>query len=161
MAVLNWLETPSALIRIHVVPRKVLFTPHDWQTNQNTLRTNLVRNLGSFRTTCAVSCQTLRELPPAHLWFLASGIPGLGFGAVEAGIYLRYCIMVGGWMGGKGGRRGEIVLSADPARAVYVQSPMHGVHTWHKVLVWTPETLRASQTLACLAVCTSVRTVTP
>ena len=45
--------------------------------------------------------------------------------------------------GGKG--RGEIVLSADPARAVYVQSPMHGVHTWPKVLVWTPETLRASQ----------------
>ena len=52
-------------------------------------------------------------------------------------------------MGGEGGRgrngRGEIVLSADPARAVYVQSPMHGVHTWPKVLVWTPETLRASQ----------------
>ena len=39
----------------------------------------------------------------------------------------------------------EIVLSADPARADYVQSPMHGVHTWPKVLVWTPETLRASQ----------------
>ena len=39
----------------------------------------------------------------------------------------------------------ELVLSADPARAVYVQSPMHGVHTWPKVLVWTPETLRASQ----------------
>ena len=39
----------------------------------------------------------------------------------------------------------EIVLSADPARAVYVQSPMHGVHTWPKVLVWTPETLHASQ----------------
>ena len=35
--------------------------------------------------------------------------------------------------------------SADPARADYVQSPMHGVHTWSKVLVWTPETLRASQ----------------
>ena len=33
-----------------------------------------------------------------------------------------------GGEGGKGG--GEIVLSADPARAVYVQSPMHGVHTW-------------------------------
>ena len=39
----------------------------------------------------------------------------------------------------------ELVLSADPARADYVQSPMHGVHTWPKVLVWTPETLRASQ----------------
>ena len=39
----------------------------------------------------------------------------------------------------------EIVLSADPARAVHVHSPMHGVHTWPKVLVWTPETLRASQ----------------
>ena len=48
----------------------------------------------------------------------------------------------GGWTGGGGG---EIVLSADPARADYVQSPMHGVHTWPKVLVWTPETLRASQ----------------
>ena len=49
-----------------------------------------------------------------------------------------------GW-GAGGGGRGEIVLSADPARADYVQSPMHGVHTWPKVLVWTPETLRASQ----------------
>ena len=39
----------------------------------------------------------------------------------------------------------EIVLSADPARAVYVQSPMHVVHTWPKVLVWNPQTLRASQ----------------
>ena len=38
-----------------------------------------------------------------------------------------------GGEGGKGG--GEIVLSADPARAVYFQSPMHGVHTWLKVLV--------------------------
>ena len=37
------------------------------------------------------------------------------------------------------------MLSADPARAVYVQSPMHGVHTWFKVLVWTIETLRVSQ----------------
>ena len=27
----------------------------------------------------------------------------------------------------------------------HVQSPMHGVHIWLKVLVWTPETLRASQ----------------
>ena len=49
-----------------------------------------------------------------------------------------------GGEGGVRGGRGEIVLSADPARAVYVQSPMHGVHTWPK-LVWTPETLRASQ----------------
>ena len=41
------------------------------------------------------------------------------------------------WVGGGegGGVVGEIVLSADPARAVYVQSPMHGVHTWPKVLV--------------------------
>ena len=48
-------------------------------------------------------------------------------------------------LGAAWGRWGEIVLSADPARADYVQSPMHGVHTWPKVLVWTPETLRASQ----------------
>ena len=39
----------------------------------------------------------------------------------------------------------EIVPFAFPARAVHVQSTMHGVHTWPKVLVWTPETLRASQ----------------
>ena len=43
------------------------------------------------------------------------------------------------WMGGERvqvlGAVGEIVRSADPARAVYVQSPMHGVHTWLKVLV--------------------------
>ena len=61
----------------------------------------------------------------------------------------------GRWVWGEGGKRacgggdegggGEIVHSADPARADYVQSPMHGVHTWLKVLVWTPETLRASQ----------------
>ena len=29
----------------------------------------------------------------------------------------------------------EVVLSADRARAVYIQSPRHGVHTWPKVLV--------------------------
>ena len=40
--------------------------------------------------------------------------------------------------GGRGGGRspprggGEIMLSADPARADYVQTPMHGVHTWPK-----------------------------
>ena len=51
----------------------------------------------------------------------------------------------GGAVRALGAGRCEIVLSADPARAVYVQSPMHGVHTWPKVLVWTPETLRASQ----------------
>ena len=39
----------------------------------------------------------------------------------------------------------EIVPFAFPARAVHVQSPMHGVHTWPKVLVWTPETVRALQ----------------
>ena len=47
----------------------------------------------------------------------------------------------GGGAVGAVGAVGEIVLSANP-RAVYVQSPMHGVHTWLKVLVWTPETLR-------------------
>ena len=39
----------------------------------------------------------------------------------------------------------EIVAFDFPARAVHVQSPMHGVHIWPEVLVWTPETLRASQ----------------
>ena len=67
------------------------------------------------------------------------GCVGGGWWAVSA---------VFGWGRSAGGASvavGEIVLSADPARAVYVQSPMHGVHTWLKVLVWTPETLRASQ----------------
>ena len=72
----------------------------------------------------------------------------LSFGG--ASLFLRGKKTCGeGWkhVGGGGGgcSGGEIVLSADPARAVYVQSPMHGVHTWPKVLVWTPETLRASQ----------------
>ena len=52
-----------------------------------------------------------------------------------------------GQQGGRAGRwggGGEMVLSADLARA-HVQSPVHGVHTWPKVLVWTPKTLRASQ----------------
>ena len=39
----------------------------------------------------------------------------------------------------------EIVPFDFPARAVHVQSPAHGVHILPKVLVWTPETLRASQ----------------
>ena len=37
-----------------------------------------------------------------------------------------------------GGGRGRAGV-----RAVRVQSPMHAVHTWPKVLVWTPDTLRA------------------
>ena len=44
---------------------------------------------------------------------------------------------------------GEIVLSDDPARAVHVQSPMHGVHTWPKVLVWTPETSERDTSVPC------------
>ena len=80
-----WLETPSTLIRIHVVPRKA---PLDWQTNQHVLRSDLLRALGSFRTTCAVSCKSLRELPVANdMWDKVT--------RRQKGTFVMQCLWVG------------------------------------------------------------------
>ena len=61
-----WIETPEALIRVHVVPRKTFFSPEEWRTQQSLLRDNLLRVLGSMRGTFAISCRALRDLPVVH-----------------------------------------------------------------------------------------------
>ena len=64
-----WVETPSTLVRVHVIPRKSLFSPKEWRTSQTLLRDNLLRVLGSLRETFSVSCRSQRGLPVAvDLW---------------------------------------------------------------------------------------------
>ena len=61
-----WIETSSALIRIHVVPRRGFFDPTQWTTSQQDVKQELVRSLGEIRSTSAVSCSSLRGLQPVH-----------------------------------------------------------------------------------------------
>ncbi|CAE7812395.1 Faim2 [Symbiodinium sp. CCMP2592] len=60
-----WIETRCSLIRIHVTPRKSLFSPMNWNTQQSLLRDNLLKVLGSVRETFSVSCRSQRGLPLA------------------------------------------------------------------------------------------------
>ena len=71
-----WIETPEALIRVHVVPRRSFFNPSDWKTQQSLLRDNLFRVLGSVRSTYSVSCRSLRDLPVvSDMWEQGLGLP--------------------------------------------------------------------------------------
>ena len=71
-----WIETPEALIRVHVVPRKSFFNPRDWETQQSVLRDNLFRVLGSVRSTYSISCRSLRDLPVvSDMWEQCLGLP--------------------------------------------------------------------------------------
>ncbi|CAE7565416.1 RE1 [Symbiodinium sp. CCMP2592] len=60
-----WIETQYSLIRIHVTPRKSLFSPVNWNTQQSLLRDNLLKVLGSVRETFSISCRSQRGLPLA------------------------------------------------------------------------------------------------
>ncbi|CAE7255000.1 RE2 [Symbiodinium sp. CCMP2592] len=60
-----WIETPCSMVRIHVTPRKSLFSPTNWGTQQSLLRDNLLKVLGSIRETFSISCRSQRGLPLA------------------------------------------------------------------------------------------------
>ena len=64
-----WIETASALIRVHVVPRRGFFNPHQWTTSQEHVKQELLRALGEVRSTSAVSCSSFHALMPIHdMW---------------------------------------------------------------------------------------------
>ena len=51
-----WLETPSEMIRVHVTPRKNLFVPSKWNTQNFGLKHALLNALGNTRTTEYIPC---------------------------------------------------------------------------------------------------------
>ena len=54
-----WIETREVLYRIHVIPRKSLFRPDRWTTPNENLRTQLLSQIGSIRSTRPVACNVL------------------------------------------------------------------------------------------------------
>ena len=55
-----WLETPTAWIRVHIVPRRVMFSPSSWRTSTTVQRDMLVASLGTMRMTESVCCSSGR-----------------------------------------------------------------------------------------------------
>ena len=68
-----WIETTSALVRVHVVPRRGFFDPTQWTTHQQNVKQDLLRVIGEVRSTSAVSCTSLRAMQSVHdAWKTAS-----------------------------------------------------------------------------------------
>ena len=61
-----WIETASSFIRVHVVPRRGLFDPGQWNTDQNHIKNMLLGAIGEVRITSAMSCRDSRELLMIH-----------------------------------------------------------------------------------------------
>ncbi|CAE7506765.1 GIP [Symbiodinium sp. CCMP2592] len=61
-----WIETASALIRVHVVPRRGFFDPTQWSTHQENVKQELLRAIGEVRSTSAVSCGSLHAMQQIH-----------------------------------------------------------------------------------------------
>ena len=57
-----WVETESAWIRVHVTPRRSLFSPALWHTSSSVLKGMLLTTLGDFRCTEGVCCSSERWL---------------------------------------------------------------------------------------------------
>ena len=51
-----WIETPQEMIRVHMVPRKGLFSPEKWSTNNIQLKSALLDMLGSERVSECMPC---------------------------------------------------------------------------------------------------------
>ena len=64
-----WIETESTWIRVHVTPRRSLFSPTLWHTSSSVLKGMLLSTLGEFRQTEGVCCSSERWLETvADLW---------------------------------------------------------------------------------------------
>ena len=64
-----WIETPSRLYRIHVIPRRTSFSPQKWTTQQHERKQALLEQLGRIRESWGFSCKTHKSLAPVHdLW---------------------------------------------------------------------------------------------
>ena len=64
-----WIEGPSDWIRVHIIPRKNLFSPEQWRTSNIEHKEALLEHLGCVRSTWAAACQDSRRLAPVHdMW---------------------------------------------------------------------------------------------
>ena len=57
-----WIETPSAWVRVHVVPRRAMFNPSTWRTGSTIMKDMLVATLGRTRMTECTCCSSRRWL---------------------------------------------------------------------------------------------------
>ena len=55
-----WVETSSSLLRVHVVPRRTMFNPMAWSTQNSDHKSVLIANLGLVRSTWGIACGTHR-----------------------------------------------------------------------------------------------------
>ncbi|CAE7874645.1 GIP [Symbiodinium microadriaticum] len=78
-----WIENKSQLIRVHIVPRRGLFSPSDWVTTQGEVKDRLLGVVGPVRTTNGISCQSHHPLQNLHdVWEdeAGQGFPTLWIG---------------------------------------------------------------------------------
>ena len=78
-----WIENKSQLIRVHIVPRRGLFSPSDWVTTQGEVKDRLLGVVGPVRTTNGISCQSHHPLQNLHdVWEdeVGQGFPTLWIG---------------------------------------------------------------------------------
>ena len=61
-----WLEGENIIVRVHVIPRKTMFTPEGWETKNVDHKAKLLQSLGNIRSTTGISCKTHRDLNPVH-----------------------------------------------------------------------------------------------
>ena len=64
-----WIEDHNRLYRIHVIPRRTLFSPQKWTTPSHDRKQALLDQLGRVRESWGFSCKTHKNLTPRHdLW---------------------------------------------------------------------------------------------
>ncbi len=51
-----WVEDDEYMVRVHVTPRRTCFDPGRWNTSDDTLRTNLLKELDECRETTCIPC---------------------------------------------------------------------------------------------------------
>ena len=90
-----WIENKSQLIRVHIVPRRGLFSPSDWVTTQGEVKDRLLGVVGPVRTTNGISCQSHHPLQNLHdVWEdeVGQGFPTLWIGRT---VFSRRAVSVG------------------------------------------------------------------
>ena len=71
-----WIEGTEEWIRVHIIPRKNLFSPEQWRTQELQHKEALLEHLGCIRSTWGVTCQDFRKLAPVHdMWRGKAAVP--------------------------------------------------------------------------------------
>ena len=71
-----WIEGMEEWVRVHIIPRKNLFSPDQWRTQHLQHKEALLEHLGCIRSTWGVTCQDFRKLAPVHdMWRGKTAVP--------------------------------------------------------------------------------------